>query len=169
VNRRGTQLVTALVGLRLAAIPLFLYAYLRGSTQWSLAVFAGAVLTDALDGCVARRWDTTPLSGHFSDAGADFLLILAAFSAFILKGVYPVWTLLPIAGMFIQFLATSRPDRPIYDPVGKYYGIALFATIGVTLAWPCLLVYRSVPRAILVCTAATLASRYWFFRNRHTR
>ena len=35
--------------------------------------------------------------------------------------------------MFLQFIITSQAKKPVYDPVGKYYGAFLFLIIFVTL------------------------------------
>jgi phosphatidylglycerophosphate synthase len=51
----------------------------NGLTAWAWCIFAVAVLTDALDGHVARRLGgASPFLGPYSDAVADVFLILAA-------------------------------------------------------------------------------------------
>ena len=96
----------------------------------------------------------------------DPWLILAAFSAFVIKGVYPFWTLLLIGAMFLQFILTSGLRRPVYDPVGKYYGVFLFAAIGVTLGFPKPTVYNAVLVGVVGFTVASVASRAVFLLSR---
>ena len=93
---------------------------------------------------------------------ADFFLVLAAFSAFALKGLYPFWMLLLIVVMFAQFVLTSKLARPIYDPVGKYYGVFLFCAVGVTLVLPYAAVRQAVLVVILGFTVASVISRAVF-------
>jgi phosphatidylglycerophosphate synthase len=161
-NRLGTAIVSGLIAVRVAAALLLLYTFLNDLRAWALGVFLFAVVTDALDGYVARRLGGSPFLGPYSDAAADFLLVLAAFSAFVMEGVYPLWTLLLIVAMFIQFVLTSRLDRPVYDPVGKYYGLFLFCAVGVTLVVPDPTVCRGVLVGILGFTAASAISRFVF-------
>jgi len=161
-KRLGTAIVSGAIAVRVAAAPLLLYTFMNDLRTWALGVFLFAVFTDALDGYVARRLGGSPFLGPYSDATADFLLVLAAFSAFVMEGVYPFWTLLLIVAMFIQFVLTSRLGRPIYDPVGKYYGVFLFCAVGVTLVLPDPTVCRGVLVGILVFTAASAISRCMF-------
>jgi phosphatidylglycerophosphate synthase len=88
-NRVGTILVSGVIAIRFVAAPLFLYTFMRGLKAWTLGIFLLTVFTDALDGQVARRLGATPILGPYSDATADFLLVLAAFSAFAMEGLYP--------------------------------------------------------------------------------
>lgn len=64
--------------------------------------------------------------------------------------------------MFGQFVLTSRRARPIYDPVGKYYGVFLFCAVGVTLLLPYAAVRQALLVAILGFTVASLTSRALF-------
>jgi CDP-diacylglycerol--glycerol-3-phosphate 3-phosphatidyltransferase/cardiolipin synthase len=148
---------------------LFLYTFLNNLTMWTLGIFLFACLTDALDGHLARRLGASQYLGPYFDATADFLLALAAFSAFVIKGVYPFWTLLLIGAMFLQFILTSGVRRPIYDPVGKYYGVFLFAAIGVTLALPDFAVCYTLLVSILGLTVASVASRSVFLFSLATK
>jgi len=161
-SRRWAFIVSGVMAIRVAAAPLFLYTFLNGLTTWTLGIFLFACLTDALDGYLARRLGVSQFLGPYFDATADFLLVLAAFSAFVIKGVYPFWTLLLISLMFLQFILTSGLRRPVYDPVGKYYGVFLFAAIGVTLALPDFAVCYTLLISILGLTVASVASRSVF-------
>ncbi|MCP4539712.1 MAG: CDP-alcohol phosphatidyltransferase family protein [Chloroflexi bacterium] len=146
----GTIIVSTIIAIRFVAALLFLYAFTNNLTLWAVCIFVVAVFTDALDGHVARRLGgAAPFLGPYSaysDAVADFFLVLAAFGAFVIQGLYPFWILLLIVVMFAQFILTSRLARLIYDPVGKYYGVFLFCAVGVTLVLP----YAAVRQAVLV-------------------
>jgi CDP-diacylglycerol--glycerol-3-phosphate 3-phosphatidyltransferase/cardiolipin synthase len=96
---------------------------------------------------------------------ADFLCILAAFSAFVIGGLYPFWILLLIVAMFVQFLLTSKRGRPVYDPVGKYYGAFLFTAIGITLAFPNAAVCLGLFITLIGLTAMSLLSRISVLRT----
>ena len=159
----GTVVVSGVIAIRVVAAPLFLYTFINNLTTWTLGIFLFAVATDALDGYVARRLGgASPFLGAYSDATADFVLVLAAFSALVMKGIYSFWILVLIVAMFTQFILTSRLERPIYDPVGKYYGVFLFCTIGVTLVFPKPIVYNAVLVGILGFTVVSVTSRSVF-------
>jgi phosphatidylglycerophosphate synthase len=169
-NRRlGSFLGSGLILFRLAAALAFPYVFLAGARVWALGIYALAVLTDALDGCVGRRWGGRPFLGLYSDAIADFVLVLASFSVFAVKGIYPFWVLLLIVAMFAQFVLTSRRDRPVYDPVGKYYGLFLFAAIGMTLLLAHTAVYIGMQVGMVGFTVASIVSRAVFLLGRGGR
>jgi CDP-diacylglycerol--glycerol-3-phosphate 3-phosphatidyltransferase len=165
-NRRWAFIVSGVIVIRVAAAPLFLYTFLNTLTTWTVCIFLFACFTDALDGHLARRLGASQFVGPYFDATADFLLVLAAFSAFVIKGVYPFWTLLLIGAMFTQFILTSGLRCPVYDPVGKYYGAFLFAAIGVTLVLPDFAVCYTMLISILGLTVASVASRSVFLLSR---
>lgn len=166
-KRPGTIIVSFIIAVRFIAAPLILYLLVNDQTVWALSIFLVAVFTDALDGHVARMLGSaSPLFlGPYSDAVADFFLVLAAFSAFVIKGLYPFWILLIIIAMFAQFILTSRFAQPIYDPVGKYYGVLLFCAVGVTLVLPYTPVRQSMLAIILGFTIASLISRAVFLHD----
>jgi CDP-diacylglycerol--glycerol-3-phosphate 3-phosphatidyltransferase/cardiolipin synthase len=165
-ERLATIIVSTVIAIRFVAAPLLLYALANDLATWAMRIFLVAVFTDALDGHVARRLGgASPFLGPYSDAVADLALVMAAFSAFVLKGLYPFWVLLLIVAMFAQFALTSRPGRPIYDPVGKYYGLFLFCAVGVTLILPHAEVCHGVLVLILGFTIASLISRAVFLLN----
>lgn len=148
-----------LSALRAAAAPLLGYAILQDRWGWAVAAFAFACLTDAADGYLARRFRAVSSVGAYLDVTADFLVALAGFAAFARRGVYPAWTLLLMIIMFAQFLVTSGGGRPVYDPVGKYYGAFLFVAIGATLLLEDFAVHAAVVAGLVGLTLASLASR----------
>jgi CDP-diacylglycerol--glycerol-3-phosphate 3-phosphatidyltransferase len=71
----------ALTLARFAAIPIFAWLYLRAGdgAAWGAGLFfAGAALTDQVDGYLARRWDVHSAFGTVADPLADRLMIGAA-------------------------------------------------------------------------------------------
>lgn len=164
INQRpGAIIVSAIIAIRLVAALLFLYTFTNELTVWALCIFLVAVFTDALDGYVARRLGgATPFLGPYSDAVVDFVFVLAAFWAFVSKNLYPFWTLLLIITLFAQFILTSGLSRPVYDPVGKYFGLFLFGAIGVTLVLPDTAAVQVVLAGILGFSAVAVISRSLF-------
>jgi CDP-diacylglycerol--glycerol-3-phosphate 3-phosphatidyltransferase len=168
-KRRWAFFVSGVIALRVAAAGLFLYAFVNNLRTWAICLFLVACFTDALDGHLARKLGISPYLGAYFDATADFLLVLAAFSAFVVKGLYPFWILLLIGAMFTQFVVTSGPKRPLYDPLGKYYGVFLFAAIGVTLLFPRPDVYEALLLGTLGFTVGSVVSRSVFLLHHKRR
>ncbi|MBI5681037.1 MAG: CDP-alcohol phosphatidyltransferase family protein [Methanobacterium sp.] len=142
---------------------IFLYLFVNGLKIESIAVFLVAILTDVFDGYFARKFDLSSSAGAYFDIIADFILVLIAFTAFILHGIYPYWLLILISLVFLQFIVTSKYKLLIYDPIGKYYGAFLFLMILITLIVPTSAFYDFLLYFIIIFTVISLMSRYLFF------
>jgi phosphatidylglycerophosphate synthase len=163
--RLGSALASGLIGLRLLAAAALPVAILGSAQGWALAALGVAVLSDALDGVAGRRWGGCPFLGPFSDALADCAVVLAACSAFALRGALPAWAPVLVAAMFVQFAWSSGWRRPLYDPLGKYYGLALYALVGALLMAPRPALSTGGAIALLLLSAAALVSRLAFLRR----
>ena len=75
--------------LRVVMIPLFVAAFLTGGiSDWiTLALFALASITDALDGYIARKQNLVTDFGKLMDPLADKLMVMAAFVCFTYAGL----------------------------------------------------------------------------------
>jgi CDP-diacylglycerol--glycerol-3-phosphate 3-phosphatidyltransferase len=86
-----------LTGLRMVLVPVFLVALFVGDghqTNWRIvafAIFATAVITDRLDGALARTYDLVTEFGKLADPIADKALIGAALIGLSLLGDLPWW------------------------------------------------------------------------------
>jgi CDP-diacylglycerol--glycerol-3-phosphate 3-phosphatidyltransferase/cardiolipin synthase len=159
INKYLPSLITS---LRLIFLPLFLYTFLLDLKTISFIIFLSLSLTDVLDGYLARKMNVSSSRGAYLDTIADFVLLLAAFTAFVIKGNYPSWILFLIIFMFLQFILTSKIKMPVYDPLGKYFGTILFAAALITLIIQNKLLYNSIALFILLFAIISLLSRYIF-------
>lgn len=132
-NKLKGSIPSMITIIRILLVPIFLYAFFSNLKIWSIGIFILACLTDAIDGYLARKLDASSSFGAYLDVTADFILISTGFSALIIKGIYPSWTFFIIVFMFLQFILTSKTKIPVYDPVGKYYGLFLLLIIFITL------------------------------------
>lgn len=160
---------SAITTARVLTVPLFSYAIIRDLREASLLIFLFLCLTDLLDGYAARKLNASSTAGAYFDALADFLVVSAALTAFAVNGTYPFWTVLIVTAMFLQFVVTSRLRTSIYDPVGKYYGGALFVMVLLTLLFRESLAYEILLILFLIYTAASVVSRCWFLADRTGR
>lgn len=79
---------------RVAMIPVVLWLLDRGSPSDSLIaawVYAGAALTDLVDGYLARRMNVVSVLGQFLDPLADKLLVMASLVWMVPLGRIPEW------------------------------------------------------------------------------
>ena len=86
----------ALTVLRLVMVPVFAWALLAhpDSIGWrivSTAIFVVAILTDAVDGKVARKYDLVTSFGKLADPIADKALTGMAFIGLSILGELPWW------------------------------------------------------------------------------
>jgi len=154
----------AITSLRLVVLPFLICSFSQEIRVVSYALFLFAVCTDFLDGYLAKKLEVTSRLGSYFDVTADFLFVSGIFLTFILEEFYPLWILLLIVFVFVQFMLTSfYSKRTVYDPVGKYYGSLMYGGIGLTLLFPEQLVYSIVTIGIVVSTIASLFSRLAYF------
>lgn len=107
--------------LRLVFIPLFAILEVEGKYGWALAVLAIAMISDSLDGILARLLHQESPVGVALDPIADKLLMATAFLLLAFKGALPWWITivvlsrdvgLVITALLITLVAGYRPFRP---------------------------------------------------------
>jgi CDP-diacylglycerol--glycerol-3-phosphate 3-phosphatidyltransferase/cardiolipin synthase len=145
--------------------PIFFLTVLNGFYIYSLFIFIFAGASDILDGFFARKYGLISSKGAYFDISSDFIFILAGFSAFVVKGIYPYWVLIIIIIMFFQFLITSRSRSPIYDPVGKYYGSFLYLTMLIGLIITNSFLYSLLTVLIVIFSLTSIISRLIFMKK----
>lgn len=82
--------------LRIIAIPLLVIALFENQFIWARVIFILSIVSDALDGALARiRGERTPL-GAFLDPLADKLLLVATFVTYTALGWIPLWIFIAV-------------------------------------------------------------------------
>jgi len=165
-QKRLRFLPSTVTSLRFIILPFLILSISNGLIFLVDFLFLLAIASDFADGYVARRMGLNSRFGAHFDVTVDFLFIGGMFLYFILIDLYPVWTLLLIVFMFVQFIVTSKASKIVYDPIGKYYGSLLFGAIGLTLLFQESLVRDVIAVCIVIFTAASLTSRLlWLIRK----
>lgn len=118
---------------RVALIPAIAGAILRDAGAVSIGIFSIAVITDVLDGRIARRRQQTSQLGTVLDHGSDAAFVVAVCALCAYLGLLPAILAPLIAIAFIQYLLDSRTMegarlRP--SGIGRFNGIAYFAIAG---------------------------------------
>ena len=107
--------------LRLVFIPLFAILEVERKFGWALAVLAIAMISDSLDGVLARLLHQESPVGVALDPIADKLLMATAFLLLAFRGALPWWITivvlsrdvgLVITALLITLVAGYRPFRP---------------------------------------------------------
>jgi cardiolipin synthase len=158
-----------LTASRLVAAPLLAMAILREAHGLALVVFVAAVLTDFLDGPVARRFGKASPLGGVLDHATDAAFVTAGNGALGCTGQVP--QILPwlIAAAFLQYLVDSRvaAGSSLRSSVlGRWNGVAYFVVLGVPvvrdglgLVWPGALLVTAIGWALVASTLLSMAQR----------
>jgi cardiolipin synthase len=153
----------ALTLLRFAAIPVFAWLYLRAADgpAWGAGVFfAGAAITDQIDGFLARRWHVESRFGTVADPLADRLMIDTAAVLMWATGRIPLLVAALIVARDVVLVAGYKPlsSRGLELEVtflGKVATWVLYASLCFCLvtaegtAWPLVLVWIGVALAVV--------------------
>ncbi len=160
-------LANIVTGVRLLLVAPIVLLILDGRPVAALVLLVLAVVTDALDGRLARRYGTTVL-GSWLDVTADRLLVGAVVAALWWTGGLPAWATLILllreaviaAGALVAY-APQRPMEPLL--IGKLHTASAFLlmTAGVAVQaglLPALVV--TLLGGVVVATAATSLAAY---------
>jgi CDP-diacylglycerol--glycerol-3-phosphate 3-phosphatidyltransferase/cardiolipin synthase len=131
----------------------------------SVSILVLALITDVLDGYIARKLDVTSDMGAYLDVTSDFVLIVVCFLAYVIKGWYDPLILLLIIAMFLLFVATSGLKKPVYDPMGKYLGGYLMLMILVSILFPEFVVRQILFIVLILICLTSVLTRFFFIRR----
>jgi len=129
----GSNLTLANVftAARLVLIPMFGFLWLRGQGETALWVFVVAVITDILDGFVARVFNQYSRLGAILDPAADKLLLLVGYVSGAVAHAVPLWLAVVVVGRDVMvaigaalfaWVWRGRHDPEDWRPsrIGKY-------------------------------------------------
>jgi CDP-diacylglycerol--glycerol-3-phosphate 3-phosphatidyltransferase/cardiolipin synthase len=158
-NHQFSLIPSGITILRIILSFIFAFLLLNGHLLLSVLILTIAILTDAIDGYLARKLNSNSFYGAYLDITADFILVLISFIVFAVIGIYPYWVIFLIVIVFLQFILTSKLQILVYDPVGKYYGSFLFGMILITIITPPY-IHQYLLVIIVLYTLISLLSRY---------
>jgi len=153
----------ALTIVRFAAVPVFAWLYLRAGdgAAWGAGVFfAGAAITDQIDGFLARRWHVESRFGTIADPLADRLMIGTAVVLMWATGRVPLLVAAVVVGRDLALVVGYRLLNPRgleleVTFLGKLATWVLYASLAFVLVtaegtvWPLVLVWVGVALALL--------------------
>ena len=141
------------------------------SESWQLAasIFAAAVLSDLLDGPLARRRGEVTRLGAVVDHGADAFFVIVLLAALAAKEFFTALLPCMVGVAFLQYVIGSGAHKkhPLKaSQLGRYNGILYFVIAGVPivgnalgLSWLPLWVSRYGAWLLIVSTVVSIADR----------
>ena len=89
------NLPNTLTVLRIAVVPVMVWFLLEAPTRAeavvACAIFVAAMVTDIIDGYLARKWDLVSVMGAFLDPLADKLMVATTLIMLVPLGWIPAW------------------------------------------------------------------------------
>ena len=92
-NEKVINIPNLLTVLRIALLPAVVWRFLNGDSKGALVFYVIAMLTDVVDGFVARTFNQITSLGKLLDPIADKLSLLTLLTLFVMDGQIPVWVL----------------------------------------------------------------------------
>lgn len=92
-----------------------------------IVIFVLTIVSDILDGFLARKYDCVVDNGSKIDVICDFLFIIFSTSATVLIDLTPIWFLLIIFIKLCEFFITSGSGALKYDKFGTYVAYMFYA------------------------------------------
>lgn len=139
VSDRFLTLPNVLSIIRLAGLPLFIWAIVTEHDVLAVVILVASGITDYLDGKIARRFAMESRLGQFLDPVADRLYIFTTLVGFAWRDIIPLWLLIALIArelamtlMLIYLRSRGQIGLPVHF-VGKA------ATFNLLYAFPLLL------------------------------
>ena len=164
--------------LRLIFIPLFAILEIEGKYEWALAVLAVAIISDSLDGMLARYLHQESSVGVALDPIADKFLMATAFLLLAFRGALPWWITivvlsrdagLIITALLITLIAGYRPFRPsLLGKVSTFFQMATIFVAVYSQAHASFATYTVVRLAIYLTLGFTIASSVHYLITQST-
>lgn len=132
-----SRLPNALSALRILLAPASLVAALAGSRPWFAGLLAAALLTDAVDGYLARRLNAESDFGRKLDSAADYVTMLIG-----------------ISGIALLWPDIMRRELPwVFAALGAFFAVIVYGFVRLGRA-PCYHTWAS--KAFAVACALSL-------------
>jgi cardiolipin synthase (CMP-forming) len=140
MTRLGLNVPNLITLTRLMSVPLMIWLIVSERFGAAFCVFAGAGVSDALDGFIAKRFDCRTRLGALLDPAADKALLSSVFVSLGIAELLPNWLVIlvvfrdvTIIGGFIllQTIAAPRNFDPLY--ISKINTLVQISLVGYVL------------------------------------
>ena len=116
---------------RILGVPLFAVAYVTDHTGIAAVIFVVAIITDVLDGVIARMKKTRTILGSILDPLADKILINVALLLLASSRLVPYWVVtvilskdaILVLGWLLVYIMTSntRVEPSIFGKLANFF------------------------------------------------
>jgi len=162
---------------RILCVPVFINLLIYHRFRSALAIFCVAVVTDGVDGFIARVFNQRSRLGTYLDPLADKVLLMSAFMTLSLLRQVPIWLtiivvsrdlILAAGTLLLHVLALHVDIRPSW--LGKVTTVLQFgyivATMGaMSVAWEVWSGEIAGPAAITVAAATMGSGLHYIWRG----
>jgi cardiolipin synthase len=159
---------------RILCVPVFVDLLVYGRFGYALAVFLAAVVSDGLDGLIARLFNQRSRLGMYLDPLADKVLLTSAFITLSILRRVPIWLttivvsrdLILALGTLLLHLLTLHVDI-LPSWLGKVTTVLQFGYIVIVLAAEFLALDKEIaaPAALAVAAATIGSGLYYLWRG----
>jgi CDP-diacylglycerol--glycerol-3-phosphate 3-phosphatidyltransferase len=160
-----------LTSLRLVAAPFFYYALTTHAWREAFVLFWFAVVTDSLDGRIARARGESSALGGLLDHGSDACFVVLGLLAVASAGQVPRALPFLVAAAFVQYVLDSKTlaGRPLRaSRLGRWNGILYFVPLGIvvtraqfSLEFPADSLVLLLGWALVLSTLFSICDRGW--------
>ena len=157
---------------RFVLAPIAAWALIEDRTALTVVAFVLAIVSDVLDGRVARARQQTTRVGTLIDHGADATFVTVMLASAAELGLVPGALPLLIVAAFLQYALDSGPraGAPLRSSsLGRVNGIGYFVLVGVAVAvrhFPAFgglaEALRAAAWCLVVTTLLSIAARAWY-------
>ncbi len=127
------QVANMLTAIRIFLVPVVFILLIRGRAAIGLTLYVVALITDIVDGYVARKLRQSSLMGTMLDPVGDIMLTLALFLFLFLEGAVPLWLFVLLIVRYLQFFV-GLALLAVLDVVPRLKATAAGKIVGVVQA-----------------------------------
>lgn len=133
-KEKALNIPNTLTAIRIALLPAVVWRFRAGDSKGALIIYLIAMLTDAVDGIIARRCNQVTALGKLLDPVADKLSLLTLLGLFVADGQIPLWVLAIIllkeAMLIVGGAVALRRGIVVYAlPIGKVTTVTFISSI----------------------------------------
>lgn len=149
--------------VRIALLPAIVWRYQIGDTLGAFLAYVIAMVTDAVDGIIARRFNQITALGKLLDPLADKLSLLTLLGLFVADGQIRLWVLglilLKEAAMIMGGAVALKRGIVVYAlPIGKVTTCAFIASMIMRfIGWT-----NAADGMMYVSLALSMAALVWY-------
>jgi len=102
---------------RILMVPLLIWLIISGNFRFAFAIFVAAGITDAVDGFIAKNYDSVTELGAYLDPLADKVLLVSIYVVLGLQGFLPDWLVILVVSRDVMIVGAVILSWLVGKPV----------------------------------------------------